>query len=419
MIENDEWPYRDPAIEENRQIALEVLQPSSSELEHGLSLHRDAIVIDAYGFSAFANPDTDVLQALVNQRSEPREWRSSKVAMMMTRMADDPTELNYFAEAWRASGVTCVLRNSGEEGNAIPQLIERLAHNTYVTDRLPDLLQRATEPDHIEQAKRDGKHCFYFTTNGVPLPLNQRNAAEELSYIRIFFQLGVRMMHLTYNRRNPIGDGCAETRDGGLSDFGVQVVREMNRVGVIVDGAHSSQQTCLDMCVASDVPVVVSHATCMALREHCRAKTDEVIKAVAATGGYIGICCLPEFLGGSRDISAFLDHVDHAVKLVGPEHVAIGTDVAARSPAPDGGAHPRPSNLGRNPWETFWPEQKTTSQNKVDPRLARSMAWTNFPLFTVGLVQRGYSDEAIRAMLGGNVLRVARAVYDRRETDMG
>lgn len=407
--------FTQESITRARQTALDILKPSEAELQRGLELHRDALVIDSYGFSSFADVDADALHAMVDDNVDVHVIRRRSTNMAMTRMADHAQETADFAEAWRAAGVTCVLRNSGEENNVIATLIERLAHNTYVTDRLPDVMARATEPAHIEQAKRDGKHCFYFSANGVPLPMRQRSAAEEVSWIRILFQLGVRMMHLTYNRRNLIGDGCAEPNGAGLSALGEEVVREMNRVGVIVDGAHSSDQVCIDMARVSDVPVVISHAMCKALREHIRAKRDDTIKAVADTGGYMGIVAMPAFLGGSGDIHALLDHIDHMIKLVGHEHVAIGTDVSHRSRS----AMSQEVNVPRPPqgFENFWPpnDARLTEPDWRDPRKIESLAWTNFPLFTVGLLQRGHSEQAVRAILGGNVLRVAKAVWDRRE----
>ncbi|MFA6717439.1 MAG: membrane dipeptidase, partial [Victivallaceae bacterium] len=108
-------------------------------------------------------------------------------------------------------------------------------------------------------------------------------------YIHVFFEFGVRMMHLTYNRRNLIGDGCGEPDDGGLSAFGRQVIAEMNRVGIIPDVAHCGQRTSLEAAQESGLPVVASHSACHSLAEHCRAKTDEVIEAIAKSGGYIGI----------------------------------------------------------------------------------------------------------------------------------
>ena len=138
-----------------------------------------------------------------------------------------------------------------------------------------------------------------------------------MRYIRIFFQLGIRIMHLTYNRRNMIGDGCTEPANGGISDFGRAVVAEMNRVGVIVDVAHSGWQTSLEAAQASERPMVASHSGCCAVNIHDRCKPDEVIRAIVETAGYIGICAIPGFLGGSGDISALLNHVDYVAKNFG------------------------------------------------------------------------------------------------------
>lgn len=404
--------WLNPAIAQGREAALAILKPTPAQLEHGLELHRQAIVIDTYGFSAAATPDFALLRQAQAQNADPRELQRLYVRGMMTRMADDPQQKAYFAEAWQAAGVTCVFRNSGEEGNHMPRMLERLAYNTYVTDRLGDLMLRATTPADIQRAKREGKFCFYYTTNGVPLPLEFLNPAEEMRQLEQFFMLGVRMMHLTYNRRNVIGDGCGESQDGGLSDFGREVVQQMNRVGLIVDGAHSSLQTCRDACAVSSKPVVVSHSACASVNRHIRGKTDDVLKAVAHSGGYTGIACYPSFLGGSGDIQALLDHVMHAVKVVGAEHVTFGTDVASRPPTSDGESFAIPAM--RRIFESHWPANDAIfNSHWHQPHMVQSLVWTNFPLFTVGLVQRGLSDQQILSILGGNALRVAKAVLER------
>jgi len=274
-----------------------------------------------------------------------------------------------------------------------------------------DVLCRAVTPDDIVAAKEEGRHCLYPIANGVPLPQDWVSVQEELRYIRVFFQLGCRMMHLTYNRRNMIGDGCAEPADAGLSDFGHAVIAEMNRVGVLVDVAHSGWRTSLEAAQVSERPMAASHSACCAVHEHHRGKPDEVIRAICDTGGYIGICCIPAFLGGGGDIRAMLDHIDHVVQKFGAEHVTIGTDVAyTSSRAGEESAKIPRRGPTRSRWEALWrpddfgPEWRQEHQRQ-------SMAWTNWPLFTVGLVQRGYSDDDIRNILGGNVLRVARAVW--------
>jgi membrane dipeptidase len=219
----------------------------------------------------------------------------------------------------------------------------------------------------------------------------------------VFFQLGIRMMHLTYNRRNMLGDGCGEPSDGGLSDFGRAAVAEMNRAGVIVDVAHSGWRTSREAARASARPVVASHTTATAVHKHIRGKPDEVIRAIADTGGYVGVCCIPSFLGGG--ITAFLDHIDYLVRKFGADHVAIGTDVAHTAPVrPNGGQPFAPARKQRTRFEALWP--KGALDGAADP--GRTLAWTNWPLFTVGLVQRGHADADIRKILGGNVLRVAR-----------
>jgi membrane dipeptidase len=213
------------------------------------------------------------------------------------------------------------------------------------------------------------------------------------------------MMHLTYQRRNMIGDGCAEKANAGLSDFGRSVIAEMNRVGVIPDCAHSGWQTSLEAAQVSTRPVVASHTVAGAIYPHIRSKPDEVIKAIADSGGYVGICCISRFLRGAGDISAFLDHIDYVVRKFGADHAALGTDVAysSQNSAAESKKVPRRRRT-RKEFRSLWPADdfKTTSE------MTNSLAWTNWPLFTVGLVQRGHSDEVIRKILGGNVMRVAR-----------
>lgn len=400
-------PGTNQKIQQAREAALEVLKPSRKHLEHGLELHADSLVFESYGFAPRAAVDGDAIRAAIEAGASDIELQDMREEMSMTRCATDPSERAEFLEAWKASGVTCIFQNAGEEGQDPLRLIKRLARFTFLTDMLRDSVGRAVVPGDVVAAKKQGKGCLYFSGNGVPLTQAWVSVEDELRYLRIFFQLGIRMMHLTYNRRNMIGDGCAEPANGGLSDFGRAVVAEMNRVGVIADVAHSGWQTSLEAAKISKSPMVASHSTCATLHKHIRSKPDEVIRAIADTGGYIGICCIPRFLGGSGDISAFLDHIDYVAKKFGPDHVAIGTDVAYSSRASQRENRKIPKRgPARTRWAALWPPDPFVTQ----PRQVLSLAWTNWPLFTVGLVQRGHSDDDIRKILGGNVLRVARAV---------
>jgi len=396
-----------------REVALSILKPTPKQLEHGLELHSNSLVIESYGFSPRAAVDGAALTRAYEAGASDMELADLREEMSMTRYIHDVGEQTEYMTAWKASGVTCILQNAGEEGNAIDRLLKRLARYTYVTDRLRNFVSKAVVPDDIVQAGKQNRHCLYLSGNGIPLPQRWVSVEDELRYIRVFYQLGWRMAHLTYNRRNPIGEGCGESADAGLSDFGKAVVKEMNRVGMLVDVAHTGWQSCLDASKVSDKPVVASHSACWALNKHYRCKTDAVIRALADTDGYMGICCIPRFLGGKGDISVMLDQIDYVAKKFGVERLAIGTDVAYTSTASTAENRKAPKQrTQRDRWEHLWPDPEPSSVPEGSGNRAQlSMAWTNWPLFTVALVQRGYTDDDIRKIIGGNVLRVARVVF--------
>lgn len=393
-----------PTIQHAREVALNILKPTSKELQRGLELHANSIVFDSYGFAPRAAIDGDAMKALIEAGGSQAEIKDLREDMSMTRCATNAAEQDEFRSAWRASGVTCIFQNAGEEGQDPLRLLKRLARFTFVTDAMRDFVTKAAVPEDVVAAKKAGRRCLYLTGNGVPLTQRWESVPEELSYVRIFFQLGIRMMHLTYQRRNMIGDGCGESSNAGLSEFGRAAIAEMNRIGVIPDCAHSGWKTSLEAAQVSEKPVVASHTTCGALYPHIRSKPDNVLKAIADSGGYAGICCIPRFLRRSGDIGVLLDHVDYVAKKFGTQHVAIGTDVAYSSQNMAAERKKVPRTGKRRPeFRSLWPDDDYITT----PEATQSVAWTNWPLFTVGLVQRGYSDDDIRRIIGGNVLRVA------------
>jgi membrane dipeptidase len=403
-------------IKKYREIALNILKPSKKDIEKGLKLHEESIIWDAYGFAPVAAVNGSLLKDALENGASGAEMQDLTEDMMMTRFVRDKGVYKEYMEAWEASGVTCVMQNAGQEGNSVNRLLKRHARFTWVTDMLKPSVRKVVAPEEVISAKKEKAHCLCFSGNGVPLSGEFISVEEESRYIKIFFQLGTRMMHLTYNRRNLLGDGCTEPANAGLSDFGKTVIREMNRTGIIVDVAHSGQQTSIEACKASSSPVVASHSVCMSLRKHARAKTDEVITAISDTGGYIGICAVPAFLGGRGDINAFLDHICYAVKKFGAEHVSIGTD-HGYVPSTFEKEHAKvPAYPRRTPWESFWAKDDPLFDKKWgSPEKLKSLIWTNWPLFTVGLVQRGLSEKQISAVIGGNVMRVCRDVRTASE----
>jgi membrane dipeptidase len=199
-----------------------------------------------------------------------------------------------------------------------------------------------------------------------------------LSNLRILYRLGVRSMGLVWNQRNLIADGVGERRTGGgLSNFGVEVVHEMNRLGMAVDVSHLSDPGFWHVAEVCLGPFLATHSNARAVCDHPRNLTDDQIKALARSGGVMGLNFAPAFVSAQQaSLDGLLDHLDHIVALVGPDHVGLGSDFDGISHTPEG-----------------LPDV------------------TAMPRITEGLVSRGYSDEQVLQFLGGNHLRVLEEVW--------
>ena len=386
--------------EKNRNIALQMLKPSAKDLEHGLELHKNSLVFDAYGFMPLVGGRSAREEELVAKGASRDEINFASEMHHMVEGFHDPQMRKLLRETWEYGGVDCIFQNCGEESNDVERLIKRLGNYTRTIDYCTEVYERCPFVDRLEGIRSRGKKALYITTNGVPVSSKFVSAEENLHLVETFFNLGVRMMHMTYNRRNLMGDGCAEEANGGLSHFGRMAVAEMNRVGVIPDVAHSGQRTSLETALCSTKPVVASHTVAGHFSTHYRGKCDEVIEAIKKTNGYVGICAYPAFLQQQKNINAFLDHIDYVAKTFGVDHVAIGTDRGAGL-----SEYVWTENMPtfRKNWEQYW---RAPGSGPNDPDDFASLAWTNWPLFTVGLVMRGYSDSDIQKIIGGNVMRV-------------
>lgn len=161
---------------------------------------------------------------------------------------------------------------------------------------------------------------------------------DKVERIEPFHRLGLRVMQLTYNEACPVGDGCTEPRNGGLTPFGHAVVEEVNRLGLAIDLSHCGEQVCLDTARASRQPVLLTHANAKAVTNRVRNKSDTVIRAVGATGGVVG-ASIHGFMNwdGNPDhppsLEGFIQHLRHIIDLVGIDHVGFGTDQASLSDA--------------------------------------------------------------------------------------
>jgi membrane dipeptidase len=265
-----------------------------------------------------------------------------------------------------------------------------------ITARYADLpwLRYVTTASEIRQAKKDGVTALYAHCQPIaPLPRNLK--AFDRAY-----SLGLRSFMLTYNQMNNLGVGCTERVDAGLSMFGVEVVEHCNKIGMMVDVSHCGHLTTLDACRHSRKPVNANHTSARSLSSHARSKSDEALRAIADTGGIIGVVALPIFLTKDRKptIENMLDHIDYIANLVGWRHVALGTDFPLQAP----------DEILRR---TFMPAAKSIGFRPEDElditkRLVGFDDCRDLINITRGLVSRGYGDEQIQGILGENALRV-------------
>lgn len=302
-------------------------------------------------------------------------------------------------EAVERSGYTAIQTTLGSRDleTATQELAEWNARCRTYGDRL----LKATSAADIERAKREGKMAVVFGFQNATM------IHDDVDNLDVLYDLGARCIQLTYNSRNLLGNGCTERVDGGLSDFGVTVVERMNELGIVVDLSHCGDRTTMDGIAFSDPPACFTHTMCEALYPgHPRAKSDEQIRKMAGKGGVIGIAALGYFVGpdpgGETTVETYLDHIDHAVDVAGLEGVGLATDFQVRGIASwatrESWYEPRlrsfkPSYQVR--WPPWIPELDEPERFRSVARLLRG---------------RGYADDAIEKILGGNWLRYFRSV---------
>jgi membrane dipeptidase len=268
-------------------------------------------------------------------------------------------------------------------------------------DDSPDSLSIARHPGDIEEAFQRGGTAVVLAFQD-PAPIENR-----IELLRVFYELGVRVVQLTYNKANFIGTGCAESMDGGLTDFGRTVVQEMNRLGMVVDLSHCSKKTTLQAIEESRQPVIFSHANVRAISDCPRNHSDEELKRVAQTDGVIGLTpwgpiCWKREKDEPPSLDDYLDHIEYVVNLVGVDHVGFGTDTTLDGAADEEGTKVQ----GR-----LYPEVVGEYDRRVGtkPEVRYAMGFRgHHELGNVvdGLLDRGFSEEDAKKFLGQNFLRV-------------
>ncbi|MBU8540412.1 membrane dipeptidase [Roseomonas tokyonensis] len=263
-----------------------------------------------------------------------------------------------------------------------------------------DLLRPVKTVADIHAAKAEGR-------TGISIGWQNTSPIEDrLQDIGLFKDLGVGIMQLTYNTQNYSGAGYLELNDSGLTGFGREVVHEMNRAGVLCDLSHVGEKTAFDTIETSHQPVCISHVLPRALHDVARNKTDALMAACAARGGLIGISLFSPGLARGNDstVEDYLDAMAHVIALVGEDHVGLGCDFSLD--------HPRPG-----PYQVYASRDKGHARELTEyanAKISKPLGIRRIhemPHITAAMVRRGWSEETILKLLGGNWLRLLERVW--------
>jgi len=251
---------------------------------------------------------------VIDSLGGPGRWNNDGLApLSATEVADV-----------RASGLTAVnvtVSGVGSYATDYDKTIRNIAYWRGEVLKHPDVLLEVRRAADITHAKRTARlGLIYGFQDCTPL-------GEDLERVETFWNLGVRIFQLTYNRRNLVADGCMEATNAGLSEFGRQLIVRLNTQRAVVDLSHAGVRTTLEAVAASERPVAISHTGCAAVAAHPRNKTDQELRAVAKRGGYVGIYLMPYLrLHGQPLAEDVLRHLEHALTICGEDHVGLGTD---------------------------------------------------------------------------------------------
>ena len=254
------------------------------------------------------------------------------------------------------------------------------------------------------RAKREGRvGIVYGFQESSPL-------GDDLGRVALFHELGVRLIQLTHNKRNLVGDGCMEPGNAGLSQFGLAVVAELNKRRLIVDLAHAGVRTMAEAIAASTAPVLVSHTGCKALADLPRNSTDENLKAMADKGGVAGMVFWPYLTKVHQPMAEdLIRHIEHAVNVCGEDHVGLGTDatVSAVERTPEFERDNR-EYIGYMVEDQVFEPGRPADLYLFIPDLNHL---TRFETLAAMLSKRGHKDGRIEKILGGNFARVMKEVW--------
>ncbi|PIE32157.1 membrane dipeptidase [candidate division KSB3 bacterium] len=332
-------------------------------------LHHNAFIVDAH---------FDLTYDIANKRD-----RGQKKVL----------ETDYL-EGFRKGGFNLIISALFVHSYFLPEMglrktLDQISYFLQEMEESPGIVRLCKTISDIRQAKASEQLGVMLSFEGID-PIQN-----DIHLLRVFYELGVRGLGLTWSRRNYAGDGAffktqREGRKGGLTGFGVEVIEAAEKLGMFIDVSHLNDEGFWDVMDVAQKPVIASHSNCRALAGSMRNLTDRQIEALAAKGGVMGMNALSAFTRDKVEpnqrvtVDDLLDHVDHIVKLVGVEHVGLGFDFC-------------------NSFENYLNTRKALDTYDVLD------GHGSLPSFTEGLIKRGYTDDEIALILGGNFMRVYEA----------
>ncbi|MFB6211429.1 MAG: dipeptidase [Halobacteriales archaeon] len=333
---------------------------------------------------------TDPIEAAIDAADEHgRSVLEAVQTEIVRQFRSNPEFRQRFREAYTTAGVNLA---SVTVGGDPPR--DRLLGWQACLDHTP-WLRKVTSPTSARAAVDNDEVGIVLNTQNLGTAIG-----EDIDAIEALYNGGIRLFQLTYNPQNLLGAGCYARSDCGLSELGVEAVHRVNELGGLIDLSHCGRATTLDAIDISREPVAVTHAGCAAIAEHNRCKDDAVLEALADADGYMGIVGVPWFLAPDQDdpsLAVFFEHLDHAISILGPDRVGIGTDFShVDAAAPDTyleSAREYMINQG-------FPDDYGAGYGSGFGRMQR---YTDWPVLRAELNDR-YDEETVRGILGENFL---------------
>lgn len=279
-----------------------------------------------------------------------------------------------------------------EDGGNLESAVKTIAGHRKLIQARPEAFIHALTVEDVFRAKREGKLAIGMQVHGTSW------FGKDVAVLEVFRKLGLRTVQIAFNASNFVGGGCSDRADGGLTTYGNKVVREIERLRMLVDLSHTGYRTTLDIFEIATRPLVISHAGIMAVHQHYRNIRDDQLQALAKNGGVVGLSGNSAYIGDEHgSMSEIFRHLDHVVQLVGPDHVGFGFDFVFETELLDAWARKI---------EDEWPDSK--DPNFKGFRFQR-------PENVIELVQlmfdHGYPEDAVKKIVSGNFLRVCAEVW--------